>query len=96
MKTEIKTKLVKVDSVNEAPYNQMEITDEELEGLENSMQRFGCVDLLVLNKRSNNIVGGHQRLKILKKNNVESAKMVIVDLDEIEEKALKENILDAK
>jgi len=44
-----------------APYNPRKITDQAYAGLRESLQKFGLVDLLVVNKRNNRIIGGHQR-----------------------------------
>ena len=52
------------------------------------MSEFGYVEPIVWNKRTGNIVGGHQRYKILKDLNYQDAECVAVDLDETHEKAL--------
>ena len=43
---------------------------------------------IVWNKQTGNIVGGHQRLKILQDQGHTEIECVVVDLDETEEKAL--------
>jgi hypothetical protein len=45
-----------------APYNPRRITDEELLRLRKSLRRFGLVDPVIVNRRSDRIVGGHQRV----------------------------------
>ena len=57
-------------------------------GLEASISRFGCVEPIVWNKRTGRVVGGHQRLDVLKAQGVEDIDVVIVDLPEVEERAL--------
>ena len=57
-------------------------------GLEASYQRFGLVQPIVWNQRTGYVVGGHQRLKILKKQRVKQTEVVVVDLDDTEERAL--------
>ena len=52
------------------------------------MSEFGYVEPIIWNKRTGNIVGGHQRYKILKDLNYEEAECVVVDLDDAHEKAL--------
>jgi hypothetical protein len=52
-----------------------------------SLRRFGYVDPIVWNERTGNIVGGHQRFRILSESGVEDAVMVVVDLDDGEEQA---------
>jgi len=71
-----------------APYNPRTITDQAYAGLRESLQKFGLVDLLVVNKRGNRIVGGHQRFKVLQDEGVETTPVVLVDLDEISEQML--------
>ncbi|MDD4754365.1 MAG: site-specific DNA-methyltransferase, partial [Desulfitobacteriaceae bacterium] len=53
-----------------------------------SMETFGYVEPIIWNKRSGQIVGGHQRLKILQHQGETEIECVVVDLDETQEKAL--------
>ncbi|HUW35555.1 MAG TPA: site-specific DNA-methyltransferase [Planctomycetota bacterium] len=71
-----------------ASYNPRKISDQAYAGLRESLQKFGCVELLVVNKRNNRIVAGHQRFKVLQEAGVETATVVLVDLDEISEQML--------
>jgi ParB-like chromosome segregation protein Spo0J len=57
-------------------------------GLKASIERFGLVEPIVWNKRTGNVVGGHQRLKVLAEQGVAETIVVVVDLPETEEKAL--------
>jgi len=75
----------KISELNPAKYNPREISDESLKGLKASLQRFGCVEPIIWNEKTGNVVGGHQRLKVI---DTEETEVVVVDLDEIEEKAL--------
>jgi len=75
----------KVDDLKPAEYNPRKISDNALAGLETSVKRFGLVQPIVINERTGNIVGGHQRLKVVCDEEIDC---VIVDLDESEEKAL--------
>lgn len=74
--------------MNPAPYNPRDISDEALDALKHSLESYGLVQPLVWNKRTGNLVGGHQRHKLLLREGVKQAKTCIVDLDEIEEQAL--------
>ena len=50
-----------------AEYNPRQLTKEQYSNLKDSLQRFGLVDPLIINKnkeRKNILVGGHQRLRI--------------------------------
>lgn len=68
--------------------NPRDITTEALKGLERSLERFGYVDLIVVNKRNMQIVSGHQRYKVLKEQGIESIPCVIVDLDEMHQQVM--------
>ena len=46
-----------------APYNPRQISDHDLMALGRSMTTFGVVEPIVVNRRTNRIVGGHQRVK---------------------------------
>ena len=71
-----------------ADYNPRDITDDALAGLGSVIDRYGLVQPVVWNKRSGNIVGGHQRMKVLLKQGVEEATVAVVDLNDKDEKAL--------
>ena len=80
-----------LESLNPAPYNprkDLKPTDPEFEKLKASIESFGYVEPIIVNKRTGRVVGGHQRLKVLKHLGKEEAECVIVDLAESEEKAL--------
>ncbi|MDD5736667.1 MAG: DNA methyltransferase [Candidatus Omnitrophica bacterium] len=79
---------VKVADLNPAPYNPREISEGAYAGLKHSLEKFGYVGLIVVNKRNMRIVGGHQRYKILQEYEVENVKVIMVDLNEIEEQAM--------
>ena len=49
-----------------APYNPRKIEQTELENLARGLKLFGCVQPVVINQRTNHIVGGHQRVKAAK------------------------------
>ena len=60
--------IVKVD-INELispEYNPRQITDEEMEKLKNSINEFGYVAPIIVNKHNNHIIGGNQRYEALK------------------------------
>lgn len=78
----------KVADLCEAPYNPRHISDGALEALKHSLERFGMVQPIIWNKVTGNVVGGHQRLKLLRTFGVEETDVVVKDLDETEEKAL--------
>lgn len=62
--------------------------DTEYEKLSRSIDAFGLVEPIVWNKRTGNIVGGHQRYFILEDRKVKETDVVEVDVSPAEEKAL--------
>ncbi len=82
---------LEITKINPAPYNprkDLQPGDVEYEKLKKSITEFDMVEPLVWNKRSGNLVGGHQRLKILKAMDIKSVEVSVVDLSETKEKAL--------
>src|SRR5262249_26877609 len=76
---------------NPAPYNPRKDLgpgDPEYQKLARSIDEFGLVEPLVWNKRTGNLVGGHQRFKILLSRGVAHADVSVVNLSEEQEKAL--------
>lgn len=88
--SEIKVEVarMKLDDLTPADYNPRTISDEAYEGLGNSIVRFGMLDHIVWNRRTGNIVGGHQRYKQLWELGEKETDVVVVDLDDNEEVAL--------
>ena len=60
--------------------NPREITDEALKGLRDSLEKFGYVDLIVVNKRNMQVISGHQRLRVLKADGAEDVTCLAVDI----------------
>jgi len=54
---------LKIKDLKPAPYNPRKISDEKLEMLDKSMQEFGDLSGIVLNRKTGNLVGGHMRIK---------------------------------
>lgn len=81
----------KISTLKPSPYNprvDLKPGDIEYEKLKKSILEFTCVEPIVWNKRSGNVVGGNQRLKILKELGYEETEVSVVDLDDAKEKAL--------
>lgn len=81
----------RIDEMNRAKYNPrvaLRPGDDEYVNLQHSIDRFGLVLPIVWNKRTNTVVGGHQRLTVLENMGVEEVDVSVVDLDEIQEKQL--------
>ncbi len=82
---------IPLEKLNPAKYNprkDLKPGDPEYEKLKKSMETFGYVEPIVWNRRTGNIVSGHQRLKILEHQGQREIETVVVDLDEQQEKAL--------
>jgi len=62
--------------------------DEEYQKIKKSILEFDLVEPFVVNKRTGNLISGHQRLKILKELGKKEVEAVIVDLSKAKEKAL--------
>ena len=52
---------IKITDIIPAEYNPRQISDEEMQKLQNSIDEFGLVEPIVLNLENNKIVSGHQR-----------------------------------
>jgi ParB-like chromosome segregation protein Spo0J len=88
---EMTIKKVPLEKLNPAAYNprkDLRPGDPEYEKLKHSIETFGCVQTIVWNERTGNVVGGHQTLKVLKDLGLTEADVSVVDLDESHEKAL--------
>ena len=86
----MKIKRFKIKDLIPAPYNPRTISDSALSGLRASIKRFGYVDPIIRNSNGH-IIGGHQRIKALLAEGYDpdtEIEVVLVDIPEIEEKAL--------
>lgn len=82
---------VKVTEINPAAYNprvDLKPGDPEYEKLKNSITTYGYVEPVVWNRRTGNLVGGHQRFKILIEQGAQEIEASVVDLDLTQEKML--------
>lgn len=83
--------VVPLSKMNPAAYNpriDLGPDDRSFIDLENVMKSFGMVQPIVWNKRTGNIVGGHQKFKILKKNGVTKTGAKVVDISPERERIL--------
>ena len=69
------------------PRKKLKKGDKEYEKIKQSLLKFGYVDPIIVNEDLT-VIGGHQRLTVLKDLDYETAKCVIVDLSKEDEKAL--------
>lgn len=82
---------IEIEKIQLAPYNprkDLQPSDAEYIALERSLSRWDCVEPLVWNARTGNLVAGHQRLKILKARGDTVVDVSVVDLTPDDEAAL--------
>lgn len=90
MKGNIKTVTVNINELNPSKYNpRVELTpaDEEYNQLKKSIETFGYSEPIIVNK-DYTVIGGHQRLNVLKDLGYETVDVVILNLTKSKEKAL--------
>lgn len=81
----------KIDELVPADYNprkDLQEADKEYQDIKRGIQTYGLVIPLIMNKRTGNLVNGHQRLKVLKALGWTEVDVSVVDMDEKKEKAL--------
>lgn len=86
----MKIEVVKIDELKPAEYNprkDLKPEDEEYQRIKKSIEMFGYVAPIIVNK-DKTVIGGHQRLKILKELGCKDIECVVVDLNKDNEKAL--------
>jgi len=84
-----KTEKRKVSDLIPAKYNPRTLSDKQSKDLSNSIQKFSLADPIIINK-DNKIIGGHQRIKILKDQGIVDVDVRVPDrqLSEKEEEEL--------
>ena len=78
----------KLSDLKPAPYNPRKSTEKQEAQLKNSLEKFGVVEPIIFNKQTGYIVGGHFRVRELKKLGYKEVECVIVDLSEDDEREL--------
>jgi len=87
----LKIQVFNIDELCPAEYNpriELQPGMEEYEDLEHSLTKFGMVEPVVYNVRTGRLVGGHQRLNILRAHGQTEVEASVVDLDPDSEKIL--------
>jgi len=82
---------VSIEKINPAPYNprlDLQPGDPEYEHLKRSIDHFNLVEPLVWNRRTSNLISGHQRLKVLQERGDTEVEVSVVDLSKKDEKGL--------
>ena len=83
----MKIEKIKISELNPAEYNPRRMTNKQYEDLKNSLEKFGLVDPIIINS-DNTVVGGHQRLKIMRELGAELVPIVRVNLSKEDEREL--------
>ena len=85
------TQVISRDQIKNADYNPRIMDDSAKKRLRKNLAKHGLVSALTWNKRTGNLVGGHQRLEqldALEKSKDYELTVCVVDVDEREEAAL--------
>lgn len=83
--------IMPVTDLHPADYNprkDLKPGDKEYDKLARSIEEFGYVEPIVWNRTTGNIIGGHQRLKVLIEKGYTEVEVVGLELSEQEEKIL--------
>ena len=92
MNTNLNMQRMPIDKLKPAKYNprkDLQPGDPAYEKIKHSLHDFGYVDPIVWNEVTGNIVGGHQRYKVLKAEGATEVDCVVVHIEKPEdEKAL--------
>lgn len=81
---------ISVEKLKPAEYNprkDLKPEDEEYQKIKKSLLEFGYVAPVIINADMT-VIGGHQRIKVLKELGYEEIQCIVVDLDKNKEKAL--------
>jgi ParB-like chromosome segregation protein Spo0J len=87
----VEIRVIPITQIKPAKYNprkDLHPGDPEYQKIKQSIKEFGLVEPLIWNERTGNLVGGHQRLKVLIEQGVNEVECSVVDLDDKAEKAL--------
>ncbi len=87
----MKLSKAKIEDLNPAPYNpriDLKPGDAVYDRLKLSIETYGYLQPIIVNRRTDHIVGGHQRLKVMQDLGHEEVDVIVVDLPLEQEKAL--------
>lgn len=82
---------VPISLLNAAPYNprkDLQPGDPEYQKIARSIEKYGCVEPIIWNEKTGNVIGGHQRLKVLVTTGAVEVDVSVVQLSLEDEKAL--------
>ncbi len=79
-----------ISELNPAEYNprkDLKKDDPEYQAIKRSIEEFGYVDPIIINS-DYTVIGGHQRIKVLRDLGMDKIDAIIIDIDKTKEKAL--------
>ena len=74
---------IPIKKINPSAYNprkDLKPDDKEYRHLVKSIEEFGYVDPFIWNERTGNLVGGHQRFKVLLAQGIKNVQVSVVNL----------------
>lgn len=86
----MKLEKISIEELKPATYNprkKLKPSDKEYQKIKRSIEEFGYVDPIIANKDLT-IIGGHQRMNVMKDMGFKEVDVVIIDVDKNKEKAL--------
>jgi len=83
----MKIEKIEISKLKPARYNPRQISTKQYNDLKKSIERFGLVDPIIVNKDFT-IIGGHQRYKICKELKHKEIDCVVLDLTKEQEREL--------
>lgn len=83
----MKTQEVKISKLKLAEYNPRKISDKELSNLKKSLEKFGFVQNVIINKDFT-VISGHQRIRAWKELKNDTVPVIQLSITKNEEKAL--------
>ena len=87
----MKIRKINISAINPSPYNprfDLQPDDPEYQKLEKSITTFGYIEPIIWNENTGNLVGGHQRFKILLAQGLKEIEVSVVNLSLEREKLL--------
>ena len=78
---------IEINKLKPATYNPRQISKKQYNDLKDSIEKFGLVDPIIINKDFT-VIGGHQRLKVCKELKYKDIDCVVLDLTKEEEREL--------
>ena len=77
-----------VEKLKPSNYNPRTISEKDLKSLVKNMSEFGHLGILIANRKTNNLISGHQRLKVAKLLKMKEIAVVWIDVSLRKEKIL--------